>query len=428
MRSTRPAPTSRVRRASAWIPSSGSGRASTSSCIKASRQTIDHYNFYSLVHRPHDHLRLLRVHRGRAAGLQRRHDRQPRLHRRDPLRHEVHDPGRRHGRRAIVPGICGPLQVQHHPEASSSSATAGSCAWSGCPRSSRRSFSERLLKRGKEVGVPDLIDRIADETVGNHRGGDHALPEGKGSPGAEDGDSMVWVNLRTRRERRTTMGLTGIQIFKLLPKTNCGECGVPTCLAFAMNLASGKGRARLLPLCVGRGQGEALRGLGPPDPAGGHRRRGAGPSRSAARRSCSGTRRPSSTRPALRRWSNPTSDGAALDRKLKTGTPSSMSGWGLNLQAGTGGVEGRATATPTPLPRRPRRSRRERVQPRSDDREGGCDEGRLWRSAPSRSPLLYAATARTLDELWAALAKEKGLPLAVKADDRCKTDSPDARS
>lgn len=36
------------------------------------------------------------------------------------------------------------------------------------------------------------------------------------------------------------MGLTGIQIFKLLPKTNCGECGVPTCLAFAMNLAGGK--------------------------------------------------------------------------------------------------------------------------------------------------------------------------------------------
>ena len=37
-----------------------------------------------------------------------------------------------------------------------------------------------------------------------------------------------------------TMGLTGIQIFKLLPKTNCKECGVPTCLAFAMNLAAGK--------------------------------------------------------------------------------------------------------------------------------------------------------------------------------------------
>ena len=36
------------------------------------------------------------------------------------------------------------------------------------------------------------------------------------------------------------MPLTGIQIFKLLPKTNCGDCGVPTCLAFAMNLAAGK--------------------------------------------------------------------------------------------------------------------------------------------------------------------------------------------
>ncbi len=36
------------------------------------------------------------------------------------------------------------------------------------------------------------------------------------------------------------MALTGIEIFKLLPKTNCTECGVPTCLAFAMNLAAGK--------------------------------------------------------------------------------------------------------------------------------------------------------------------------------------------
>ena len=36
------------------------------------------------------------------------------------------------------------------------------------------------------------------------------------------------------------MPLTGIEIFKLLPKTNCKECGVPTCLAFAMSLAAGK--------------------------------------------------------------------------------------------------------------------------------------------------------------------------------------------
>jgi acetyl-CoA decarbonylase/synthase complex subunit gamma len=43
------------------------------------------------------------------------------------------------------------------------------------------------------------------------------------------------------------MALTGIQIFKLLPKTNCGECGVPTCLAFAMNLAAGKAELTACP-------------------------------------------------------------------------------------------------------------------------------------------------------------------------------------
>jgi acetyl-CoA decarbonylase/synthase complex subunit gamma len=36
------------------------------------------------------------------------------------------------------------------------------------------------------------------------------------------------------------MPLTGIEIFKLLPKSNCGKCGVPTCLAFAMQLAASK--------------------------------------------------------------------------------------------------------------------------------------------------------------------------------------------
>ncbi len=36
------------------------------------------------------------------------------------------------------------------------------------------------------------------------------------------------------------MALTGIDIFKQLPKTNCGDCGVPTCLAFAMKIAAGQ--------------------------------------------------------------------------------------------------------------------------------------------------------------------------------------------
>ena len=43
------------------------------------------------------------------------------------------------------------------------------------------------------------------------------------------------------------MPLTGIAIFKLLPKTNCGDCGVPTCLAFAMNLAASKAELNACP-------------------------------------------------------------------------------------------------------------------------------------------------------------------------------------
>ena len=34
------------------------------------------------------------------------------------------------------------------------------------------------------------------------------------------------------------MGLSGLEIYKQLPKTNCKECGMPTCLAFAMKLAA----------------------------------------------------------------------------------------------------------------------------------------------------------------------------------------------
>ena len=36
------------------------------------------------------------------------------------------------------------------------------------------------------------------------------------------------------------MALTGLQIYKLLPKTNCGDCNFPTCMAFAMQVATKK--------------------------------------------------------------------------------------------------------------------------------------------------------------------------------------------
>ncbi len=43
------------------------------------------------------------------------------------------------------------------------------------------------------------------------------------------------------------MALTGLEIFKLLPNKNCRECGVPTCLAFAMKLAAKSADPALCP-------------------------------------------------------------------------------------------------------------------------------------------------------------------------------------
>ncbi|TYP56655.1 acetyl-CoA decarbonylase/synthase complex subunit gamma [Thermosediminibacter litoriperuensis] len=43
------------------------------------------------------------------------------------------------------------------------------------------------------------------------------------------------------------MALTGMDIYKLLPKKNCKECGFPTCLAFAMKLAQGGVEAEKCP-------------------------------------------------------------------------------------------------------------------------------------------------------------------------------------
>jgi acetyl-CoA decarbonylase/synthase complex subunit gamma len=60
------------------------------------------------------------------------------------------------------------------------------------------------------------------------------------------------------------MALTGIQIFKLLPKTNCGECKYPTCLAFAMALASGKAEIDSCPHVTEEARGQLSEASAPP--------------------------------------------------------------------------------------------------------------------------------------------------------------------
>jgi acetyl-CoA decarbonylase/synthase, CODH/ACS complex subunit gamma len=60
------------------------------------------------------------------------------------------------------------------------------------------------------------------------------------------------------------MGLSGLDIFKKLPKTNCKECGFPTCLAFAMKLAAGQASLDLCPYVTDEVRAELAEASAPP--------------------------------------------------------------------------------------------------------------------------------------------------------------------
>lgn len=60
------------------------------------------------------------------------------------------------------------------------------------------------------------------------------------------------------------MALTGLDIFKKLPKTNCGECGFPTCMAFAMKLAARQIELDKCPYVTDEAREELLEAAAPP--------------------------------------------------------------------------------------------------------------------------------------------------------------------
>ncbi len=64
------------------------------------------------------------------------------------------------------------------------------------------------------------------------------------------------------------MALSGIQIYKLLPQTNCKECGFPTCLAFAMKLAAKQVELSACPYVTEESESPAGRICRSTDPAG----------------------------------------------------------------------------------------------------------------------------------------------------------------
>ena len=209
------------------------------------------------------------------------------------------------------------------------------------------------------------------------------------------------------------MALTGIQIFKLLPKTNCKECGVPTCLAFAMNLASGKAELDSCPYVSDEAKEQLAEASAPPiRPVAlgkGVRKTATGGETVLFRHE--------------KTFFNPTvlaatvtsdTDPAALDTTLKTYNAFQYERVGLNLRpellvvkdAGNGADAFAAVA--------------KKIATESEFNlvlmsEDAAVMKAGIEAAGFKRPLLYAATEANADE-FGALAKDADLPLAVKAD------------
>ncbi len=209
------------------------------------------------------------------------------------------------------------------------------------------------------------------------------------------------------------MALTGIQIFKLLPKTNCKECGVPTCLAFAMNLASGKAELDSCPYVSDEAKEQLAEASAPPiRPVAlgkGVRKTATGGETVLYRHE--------------KTFFNPTVlaatvssdiDAAELDKALKVYNAFQYERVGLNLRpellavkdAGKGADAFAAVA--------------EKIAKESEFNlilmTQDLDVMKAGVAAAGfKRPLLYAATAENADDMG-ALAKENDLPLAVKAD------------
>jgi acetyl-CoA decarbonylase/synthase, CODH/ACS complex subunit gamma len=210
-----------------------------------------------------------------------------------------------------------------------------------------------------------------------------------------------------------SMGLTGIQIFKLLPKTNCGECGVPTCLAFAMNLAAGKAELALCPYVSEEAKSQLAEASAPPIRpltigAGDHAVKTGGETVLFRHE---------------KTFFNPTGLGALLTSDMKADTVAAkLRKWdtfqyervGLNLRPELVAVKdlsGDAAAFAAVVKQVFETSNFSLIL--MSDKPEVLKAGLA--ACPGANPLLYAATKDNV-EAMGALAKEAKCPLAVKGD------------
>ena len=209
------------------------------------------------------------------------------------------------------------------------------------------------------------------------------------------------------------MALTGIQIFKLLPKTNCKECGVPTCLAFAMNLASGKAELDNCPYVSDEAREQLAEASAPPiRPV---------PVGKGVRAATTGGETVQYRHEKT--FYNPTLLAASvqsdiaesdLETKLKAWNALQYERVGLNLRpelVALKDVNGDKGAFAKAAKKIAESSEFNLVLMTEDP---GVMKAAVDVSGFKR-PLLYAATDNNVDEMG-ALANEQGLPVAVRAD------------
>jgi acetyl-CoA decarbonylase/synthase complex subunit gamma len=207
------------------------------------------------------------------------------------------------------------------------------------------------------------------------------------------------------------MALSGIQIFKMMPKKNCGECGVPTCLAFAMNLAAGKAELDQCPYVSDDAKEKLASASAPPI-----RTVQIGIGDNAAK---------AGGETVLYRhektFNNPTAlgcliatseDDATIDEKLAAFKELNYERVGLNLSADLVAVkDGGDPARFAQVAKKASAAGAALVLMSENIDALKAALGEVGKE----KPLLYAATAANLDDV-SALAKEFDCPLTAKAD------------